>query len=203
MIEAFVLVCLCIAFGYGLKLSHARGVQAGIRHAASEIARGAHSNHHKTALRMPRRVQMCLNGVRAVTLGAHRGGDQSGVITRQLRRLGYELVTASEEEVRDERRKNGQIEAVLTLRELLTVRWLSHVGFKLMMQAKDGDKFSFRDEKDAQESTFAVDRLEWFVPDEHKDPKEPYALGLSRQKMIWERWPSGNALQPIEYQQAA
>jgi hypothetical protein len=209
VIETVVLVCLCVAFAVALKVTYARGRLAGVRQAAAEIARGAHSNHHSSTMRMSKRVQMCLNGVRAITLGAHRGGDQSIALIRQLRRLGQELVTASEEDLHEERRKSGQLEILLTLRELVTVRWLAHVGFKLMMAAKEGDKYSFRDEKDAQESTFAVDRLEWSIPDEHKDPKAPYALGLCRQKMIWERWPSGSAArqpaepQPLEFQNAA
>ncbi|MBI1211703.1 MAG: hypothetical protein GC190_09595 [Alphaproteobacteria bacterium] len=203
MIEAVVFVCLCVAFAFALKATYARGLQAGVRQAAAEIAKGAHSNHHKTAARVPRRVQMCLNGVRAITLGTHRAPDRHAAVIRQLRRLGYELVAASEEDTREELRKKRQVDVVLTLRELLTLRWLAHVGFKLMMQAKAGDKFSFHEEKDAQESTFAIDRLEWSIPDEHKDPKEPYALGLCRQKMIWDRWPSGSAQQPADLQQAA
>ena len=203
MIETVVLVFLCATFAFALKVTYARGRLVGVRLAAAEIARGAHSNHHCSATRLSRRVQMCLNGVRAVTLGAHRGLDQNTALIRQLRRLGKEVAASSDDDAREERCKNGQVEVIVTLRELLTVRWLAHAGFKLMMKAKDGDKFSFRDEKDAQESTFAVDRLEWSIPDEHKDPKAPYALGLCRQKMIWERWPNGSAAQPAELQKAA
>jgi hypothetical protein len=203
VIETVVFVCMSAVFAVALKVTYARGRLAGVRLAAAEVARGAHSNRHCSAARMSRRVQMCLNGVRAVTLGAHRGTDQNTALIRQLRRLGQEVAAASDEDVREERRKNGQVDVILTLRELLTVRWLAHAGFKLMMKAKDGDKFSFRDEKDAQESTFAIDRLEWSIPDEHKDPKAPYALGLCRQKMVWERWPNGSAVPPAELQKAA
>lgn len=203
MIETVVLVCLFAAFAVALKVTYARGRQAGIRQAAAEIAIGCHSNHHGPGTRIARRVQLCVNSVRAATLGTHLGADQNVSVIRQLRRLGKELAAASEDDVHDERRKNGQVEVLLTLRELLTVRWLAHAGFKLMMKNKDGDKFSFRDEKDAQESTFAVDRIEWSIPDEHKDPKAPYALGLCRQKLIWERWPNGSAAQKPELQNAA
>ena len=203
MIEIVVLVGLGVAFAFGLKTSYARGRQAGIREAAIEIARGAHSHHHSSAVRMSRRVQMCLNGVRAVTQGAHRGGEQKIALIRQLRRLGLEVAAAFDNEVHEEHRKNGQVEVVLNQRELLTIWWLAHAGFKLMMQAKPGDKFSFRDEKDAQESTFAIDRIEWSIPDEHKDRKAPYALGLCRQKLIWERWPNGSAASEPAYQNAS
>jgi hypothetical protein len=201
--EIIVLVFLCVVFALALKVTYARGRQAGIRLAAAEIAIGGHSNHHGPGTRISRRVQLSVNAVRAVTLGTHHGSDQGIALIRQLRRLGKELAAASEDDVHEERRKNGQVEILLTLRELLTVRWLAHAGFKLMMTAKDGDKFSFRDEKDAQESTFAVDRIEWSIPDEHKDPKAPYALGLCRQKLIWERWPSGSAVQRPDLQNAA
>lgn len=201
MIEIIVLVCLCVAFAVALKVTYARGRQAGIRQAAAEIAIGGHSNHHGPGTRISRRVQLCVNAVRAVTLGAHAGSDEKVALIRQLRRLGKELAASSEEDVHQERRKNGQVEVLVTLRELLTVRWLAHAGFKLMMKNKDGDKFSFRDEKDAQESTFAIDRIEWSIPDEHKDPKAPYALGLCRQKMIWERWPNGSAVQQQQHHQ--
>ena len=203
MIEIVVLVGLGVAFAFGLKTSYARGRQAGIREAAIEIARGAHSNHHSSAVRMSRRVQMCLNGVRAVTFGSHRRSEQRVALIRQLRRLGQEVATAFEHELHEERRKTGQVELTLSLRELLTVRWLAHAGFKLMMKNKPGDKFSFSDEKDAQESTFAVDKIEWSIPDEHKDPKAPYALGLCRQKMIWERWPQSSPAEAPELQTAA
>lgn len=195
MIETVVLVCLCVGFAFGLRVTYARGCQAGIRQAAAEIAIGGHSNHHGPGTRISRRVQLCVNAVRSATFGTDLGPDRNITLVLQLRRLGKELAAASEEDVQEERRKNGQIEVLLTLRELLTVRWLAHAGFKLMMKNKNGDKFSFRDEKDAQESTFAVDRIEWSIPDEHKDPKAPYALGLCRQKLIWERWPSGSAAQ--------
>ena len=54
-------------------------------------------------------------------------------------------------------------------------------------------KFCFRNESDAQESNFALDRLEWRLSQEHTDPTAPHALALCRQKLIWERWPEGNA----------
>jgi hypothetical protein len=62
-----------------------------------------------------------------------------------------------------------------------------------MMRNKTGGKFSFLDQTDAQESNFALDRLERLLAQEHKDPTTPYALGLCRQQMIWERWPQGSA----------
>jgi hypothetical protein len=53
---------------------------------------------------------------------------------------------------------------------------------------RDGP-LAFRDQKDAEEATHAIERLEFYIP---KDPSDsdPYALSFNRQTMIWNRWPS-------------
>ena len=196
MIEIVVLVVSVVGAGYfAAKESYARGRREGVREAVAEIAEGVRANYRKSGKPVSRQLDAVIRSARASFARAAGAGAGGKVVTLQLRRLGYEIAAAPEVDAQEERRKTGHLQVELTLRELLTVRWLAHAGFKLMMRNKDGDKFTFRDEKDAQESTFAIDRLEWSIPDENKDPKAPYALGLCRQKMIWERWPSGSALQ--------
>ena len=171
-----------------------------MREAVAEIAKGVQSNGRNSARTTPTRIESCIHALRVVSSIAQSPKDET--VARHLRRLGKEMVAPSEDAGR-EAIKNGQIRLDLSIRELLVIRWLAHAGFKLMMRNKTDDKFSFRDEdeKDAQESNFAIDRLEWRISQEHKDPSAPYALALCRQKLIWERWPSSAV--PPDAQNAA
>jgi hypothetical protein len=179
-----------------MRVIYVRGRQDGLRETVAEIAKGVHSNR-RNKITTPTRIESCVQALRVVSSIAQSPKDE--IVVRHLRRLGTEMAAAGEHAVREEPKReelpSGHIRLELSLRELVTVRWLAHAGFKLMMQNEPGHKFSFRDEKDAQESTFAIDRIEWSIPDQNKDPKAPYAMGLCRQKLIWERWPNGSAAQ--------
>jgi hypothetical protein len=58
-----------------------------------------------------------------------------------------------------------------------------------MVWEKDSP-FAFKDQKEAETATQAIERLEFYIRKELRNPDDPYAHSFNRQTMIWRRWPS-------------
>ena len=193
-VAAFVVV-LGVSAMWAVRTIHAHGRLRGIKEAMREMACGVGSTYQAAGTPAPENVRRSLDAVRHAAALARGEPKRAAAVVRTLRELGRAMGTAARLSGYEEgaRPRNNEIRVDITLRDLLMVRWLAHAGFKLMMGNETGAKFCFRNETDAQESNFALDRLEWRLSQEHTDPTAPHALALCRQKMIWERWPEGNA----------
>ena len=194
------LVAVVVAFGFSAWLAaraiYAHGRLAGLKEATTEVAGGVGTAYQRPGAPAPIGVRRCLALIDKKAVRAFGGSRNATAIALALRELGKEIGAAARQngQTEGERAKHDEIRIDLPLRELLAVRWLAHAGFKLMMGNKAGGKFAFLDESDAQQSNFALDRLERCLSQEQaKDPTTPYALALDRQQMIWERWPQGIA----------
>lgn len=192
MIETVLeLAIVVVAFGlsalWAARVIYARGRLAGINEAMREMAGGVAVAYQRPGTPAPERVKHAADVVRRNLRLSATASEIAGA----LRDLGREMgATARLQGLKEgETPRNEEIRIDLLLKELLTIRWLAHAGFKLMMRNRTGGKFSFCDEVDAQESNFALDRLERRLAEAHKDPTMPYQLALSRQQTIWERWP--------------
>jgi hypothetical protein len=180
----------------------ARARLQGIKEAMNELSCGARLSFSRGEAPIPENIARCLDTMRTAVRSAKGPRQRGDAFAKNLRRLGQEIGSAAWQNGYE----HGQLPATdeirvdISLRDLLTIRWLAHAGFKLMMHNQAGEKFSFRDATDAQESNFAIDRLEWRLSKEHKDPTAPYALALGRQQMIWERWPESTALPELPHQ---
>ena len=206
------LVAVVVAFGLSAWLAarviYAYGRLAGIKEAATEMAGGVGAACQRHGTPCTSGLKRCLVAIERTTVGLRSASKTALTVARALRDLGKEMGIAARQSGYEagseerERAKSDEIRIDLAPRDLLLVRWLAHAGFKLMMRNEAGGKFCFRDETDAQESNFALDRLERRLSQAHKDPTAPYALALTRQQLIWERWPHGNAA-PANLQDAA
>ncbi len=202
------LVAVVVAFGFvswwAARETYARGRLAGIKEAMREMAGGIAAAHHSPGPPGPANVRCRLDTVKGEIARARGTARKADTIARALRGLGRQMGTAARLAGYNEgaRPPGNEIRIDLPLRELLNIRWLAHAGFKLMMRNKEGDKFCFLNETDAQESNFALDRMEWSLSQAHKDPTPPHALALSRQQMICQRWPKEGAA-PEAFQDAA
>jgi hypothetical protein len=200
LVELATLVAvLGVAAMLAVNAIYARGRLRGAKEAMRELACGVASSYQTHGSPAPEAVKRNLDAMQQEVARARGEAKKAGTIVRALRSLGREMGTAARQTGYECGHKDGvtplnnEIRIDLSLRDLLTIRWLAHAGFRLMMRNEAGDKFSFLDETDAQESNFALDRLEWRLSQEHMDPTAPHALALSRQQTIWQRWPEGNA----------
>ena len=200
LVELTALVAvLGVAAMWAVNAIYARGRLRGVKEAMRELASGVASTYQSPGSPIPDTVKHSLDAMQKEVARARGDAKKAGAVVRALRALGCEMGTAARQSGYESGHKDGatplnnEIRIDLSLRDLLTIRWLAHAGFRLMMRNEAGDKFSFLDETDAQESNFALDRLEWRLSQEHMDPTAPHALALSRQQTIWQRWPEGNA----------
>jgi len=160
-----------------------------------EMAGGVSAAYQNPGTPCPDNVRQCLDGIRQRVAKARGPLNRARVIARSLRELGQEMGAAAKAHGYDEgqRPTNDELRVDMPLRDFLMVRWLAHAGFKLMMRNGTGAKFCFRDQTDAQQSNFALDRLERHLAQAQHASSAPYALALGRQQMIALRWPQVNA----------
>jgi hypothetical protein len=77
----------------------------------------------------------------------------------------------------------------LSLKELLHLTWLAHLGFNHMMPNYRGfEAYRFTGDEDARGGTRAIERLEAAIPAEHRPFDDPAAQAGSRRKLITEWW---------------
>jgi hypothetical protein len=80
----------------------------------------------------------------------------------------------------------GEIRVDLTERDVVNLAILSHLGFRQMIDS--GDAYNFKDEKDAEQASEAIRKLERLMPEEYRDPSDPYAQAFNRSTMTWQRF---------------
>jgi len=204
LVEVAVFVVVFVFAGvWAMRATYAHGRLRGLRDAMREMGCGVGATYQIAGGPVPDNVRRTLDEMRKAAGLARGERKMADAVARALRGLGREMGGAAQASgyhsgyangLRDGANpRNGEIRVDLKLRDLLMIRWLAHAGFKMMMGNDAAPKFCFRNESDAQESNFALDRLEWRVSQEHSDPTAPHALALSRQQLIWKRWPDGIA----------
>jgi hypothetical protein len=191
IIAAILLAAAVISAARGI---FARGRLQGIEEAIYELARGVSAHYEQEGEPIPERVGKCIDEMKARV--AKAGGAQAKCHAFKVHfwDLGNVMGEAAwqngfEAGQRFTDPRESEIRVDLPLKELMNIRWLAHFGFENMVGNQDGP-FTFKDEKDAEEATHAIERLEFYIPKERRDPSDPYALSFNRQTMIWNRWPS-------------
>jgi hypothetical protein len=87
--------------------------------------------------------------------------------------------------------REDKIRVELSMRELLHLTSLAHLGFKKMMPNDRGIEMQrFGDEDDAREGTRAIDRLELAIPVKQSPFDDPLAQSANRQELIQNWWSS-------------
>jgi hypothetical protein len=171
----------------------ARGRLRGMREATQEIIRGVQSHYEVAGEAIPANVATAINAVTAATSGAsynkkiHRYqahlwvfGDAIG---EACWRRGYDVCR------RAMTPKQDVILLELSVKELLHLSWLAHVGFNHMMPNYRGlETCRFTGDEDARGGTRAIERLEAAIPVEHRPFDDPAAQAGSRRKLITDWW---------------
>jgi hypothetical protein len=182
-----------IAIWSYVSTSFARGRIRGMQEATREIIRGMHSHYEVAGETIPAQVAKAIDVVNAATSGAsyskriHRYhadlwifGDAVG---EACWRRGYEVCK------RTMAPKPDIIHVELSLKELLHLTWLAHLGFNHMMPNYRGfESYRFTGDEDARDGTRAIERLEAAIPAEHRPFDYPAAPAGSRRKLIMEWW---------------
>jgi hypothetical protein len=186
-----VLLVLLLASTWSSAKSYfAKGRLAGMEEATLEIIRGVNAHYESAGQPAPEHVTKAVEAVRTFA----RGSSHEKSIYRYQARLwifgdavgaacwrkGYDacrqLMT-----VRDDR-----IRIDLSVGELMHLSALAHLGFKKMMPNDRGiEMHRFDGEDHALEGAHAVERLERFIPQQHK----PADQGANRRALIRHWWP--------------
>ena len=186
-----VLLILLLASTWSSARSYfAKGRLAGMEEATLEIIRGINSHYESAGQAPPDNVTKAVEAVRSF---ARRASHEKSIHRYQARlwifgdavgaacwRKGYDAcrlqMTPREDKIRVE----------LSMRELLHLTSLAHLGFKKMMPNDRGiEMHRFDGEDHALEGAHAVERLERFIPQQHK----PADHGANRRALIRHRWP--------------
>ena len=191
LVVVILLLMLLFASAWSSARSYfAKGRLAGMEEATREIIRGISSHYEATGRALPDHVIKAVEAVRTFPSGA--SGEKS--ILRYHARLwifgdavgaacwrkGYEacrqLMTARDDRIRID----------LSVGELMHLSALAHLGFKKMMPNDRGiEMHRFDGEDHALEGAHAVERLERFIPEQHK----PADQGANRRALIRHWWP--------------
>jgi hypothetical protein len=198
VILVVIILLLVVLFGStwsSARSYFAKGRLAGMEEATHEIIRGISSHYEQAGLAPPDHVIKAVEAVKTFARGAsyeksiHRYharlwifGDAVGAACW---RKGYEAcrhqMTPREDKIRVE----------LSMRELLHLTSLAHLGFKKMMPNDRGIEMQrFGDEDDAREGTRAIDRLELAIPVKQSPFDDPLAQSANRQELIQNWWSS-------------
>jgi hypothetical protein len=171
----------------------ARGRLRGMQEATEEIVRGVYSHYEVAGEPVPASVAKAIDAVKGATSGASYNrkiyryhahlwvfGDAIG---EACWRRGYEACKRSMTPKRD------VIAVELSLRELLHLTWLAHLGFNHMMPNYRGfESYRFTGDEDARGGARAIEKLEAAVPTEHRPFEDPVAQSNNRRKLISEWW---------------
>jgi hypothetical protein len=171
----------------------ARGRLRGMQEATQEIVRGVQSHYEIAGEAIPAGVAKAIDAVTAVTSGASYNrkiyryhahlwvfGDAVG---EACWRRGYEVCKRAMTPRQD------IILVELSLKELLHLTWLAHLGFNHMMPNYRGfESYRFTGDEDARGGARAVERLEAAVPAEHRPFEDSAAQADGRRKLITEWW---------------
>jgi hypothetical protein len=186
-----VLFVLLLASAWSSAKSYfARGRLAGMEEATLEIIRGVGSHYEEAGQAEPEYVTKAVEAVKTFARGATY---EKSIYRYQARlwvfgdaigaacwRKGYDTCKVQMTPRED------KIHIALSMGELLHLTSLAHLGFKKMMPNDRGiEMHRFRDEQHALEGTFALERLEWAIPEKHR----PSQQSASRQALIRNWWP--------------
>jgi hypothetical protein len=181
-----VLLVLLLASTWSSAKSYfAKGRLAGMEEATLDIIRGINAHYESAGQPAPEHVTKAVEAVRTFA----RGSSHEKSIYRYQARLwifgdavgaacwrkGYEacrqLMTARDDRIRID----------LSVGELMHLSALAHLGFKKMMPNDRGiEMHRFDGEDHALEGAHAVERLERFIPEQHK----PADQGANRRALI-------------------
>jgi hypothetical protein len=171
----------------------AKGRVAGMEEATREIIRGINSHYQDAGQAPPDHVIKAVEAVKTFASGA---SFEKSILRYHARlwifgdavgaacwRRGHDAcglqMTPRVDKIRVE----------LSMRELLHLTSLAHLGFKKMMPNDRGiEMHRFGDEDDAREGTRAIDRLEQAIPARQSPFDDPLAQSASRQELIENWW---------------
>lgn len=193
VVLALLQLLFVLAILSSVRTFFARGRLRGMQEATQEIVRGVHSHYEVAGEAVPAHVAKAIEAVKAVTSGAtynrkiHRYHTHLWVfgdaIGEACWRRGYEVCK------RAMTPKPDVILVELSLKELLHLTWLAHLGFNHMMPNYRGfESYRFTGDEDARGGTRAIERLEAAIPAEHRPFDDLTAPAGSRRKLITEWW---------------
>jgi hypothetical protein len=127
-------------------------------------------------------LPISLRGTKKATAKAKGSQDRVYAVSIRLCELGNALGMAAwqagcEAGQQDANPPRGRDSDRPDDQELVNISWLSHYAFKQMIWGKD-TAFTFKDEKDAEEATYAIGKFERRFPESHRDLDDPYAQGV-------------------------
>jgi hypothetical protein len=191
MILAGAALVIFIAFAR-YRAGLARGRFLGMQAASAELSRGVSANYEREGEPLPEGVSKILDEIKVALVRAKTWDEKYDAYRVRLWTFGNEMGEASAGRGFDQGQdwmqpRKGELRVDLTVQELLDLNFAAHVGFERRMEP--GDYLAFREKKEAQRVTDAIERFERNVPKEYRDPDEPYALSFNRQTLIWNRWP--------------
>ena len=171
----------------------ARGRLRGMQEAAEEIVRGMQSHYEVAGEAIPADVAKAIGAVKATTSRAsynkriHRYhahlwvfGDAIG---EACWRRGYDVCKQTMAPRQD------VVLLELSLKELLHLTWLAHLGFNHMMpNYRSLETYRFTGDEDARGGARAVEKLEAAIPAEHRPFDDPAAQAGGRRKLIAQWW---------------
>jgi hypothetical protein len=173
----------------------AKGRLAGMEEATREIIRGINSHYEDAGQAQPDHVMKAVDAVKTFASGA---SFEKNILRYHARlwifgdavgaacwRKGYD---ACKQQMTP---RVDKIRVELSMRELLHLTSLAHLGFKKMMPNDRGiEMHRFGDEDDAREGTRAIDRLEQAIPVKQSPFDDPLAQSAGRQELIENWWSS-------------
>jgi hypothetical protein len=194
LVVIFALLVLLFASTWSSARSYfAKGRLAGMEEATREIIRGINSHYEDAGQAPPDHVMKAVDAVKTFASGA---SFEKNILRYHARlwifgdavgaacwRKGYDAcklqMTPRVDKIRVE----------LSMRELLHLTSLAHLGFKKMMPNDRGiEMHRFGHEDDAREGTRAIDRLELAIPVKQSPFDDPLAQSANRQELIENWW---------------
>jgi len=167
-----------------------KGRLAGMEEATREIIRGIAGHYESVGEAPPDEVSKAVAAIRSLAQGAI---SEKSIVRLQARlwifgdavgaacwRKGY---TACKRQMTP---AEGRIRTDLSIGELLHLGSLAHLGFRKMMPNDRGiEMHRFDGEDHALAGTFALERLEQAIPEQHR----PLDHSANRQALIRHWWP--------------
>ena len=186
----FVLATWSSARGY-----FARGRLHGMQEATQEIVRGISSHYEVDGQTMPPGAAKAVEAMNSAT-------DGVSYSKRILRHHAHLWVFADtigkacwqkgyEAGKRKMAPKEDRILVELSRKDLLHLVCLAHLGFKHMMPNYRGiEMHRFNGRYEAEDGSYAVEKLEVAIPPEHRPFEDPLVHSNDRLKLIQDWWPA-------------
>jgi hypothetical protein len=159
------------------------------------MTRGVSSHYEREGEPIPEDVATCIDKMKANVARAPNAREKCVAYEVHLWTLGNVTGEAAWQGGFDAGSRffntpsEGHIRIELTVGDLMQVLRLADVGFGKLICDKES-AIAFKDQKNAEAATQAIERLEFYTPKELRNPGDPYAHSFNRQAMIWRRWPS-------------